>query len=286
MSSYGPFDARIGVLQRSPHFVDLIIRNRPGTSQFRLWGARTLNNAYGNLDDSGVGGTGPTLMMTATSGQRVLSPSVIHRRAGLVEESRKGHTSFQFDITDFLTPVVPPPFGTDEEPLFVRVQEYRVAVPGWLSVPLLAPHNPGTPIMGPILVVPSASQTKSFPVLLSGIAPSETGCMEMYPPNFDETLQIPVPMHVVLPRPVNNLVIRNDADDEDTWLLVSFGIGQHMIAIPGGHGNASALSLDSAAGGISEILLACDNNGVPVGSIGAGPGCPFTITAIVPGWIL
>ena len=131
MSIYGPFEARIGYLQRAPHFVDLITRHRPGTTAIRLWGARTLNDAYGNLVGSGVGGTGPTLMMTANAGQKVQSRSVALRRTEFVEESRKGHTTFQFDIVDFLNPVAPQPFGTDEEVLFCRIQEYRMSTASW-----------------------------------------------------------------------------------------------------------------------------------------------------------
>jgi len=283
MSSYGPFDARIGMLERAPHFVDLVTRNKPGVTQYRLWGARNVNDAYGDLTDSGVGGTGPTLMMTANSGQRVQSPELIRRKAGWVEENRRGQTSFQFDIIDFLAPAVPQPFGSDEEPVFVRLQEFRQAAAAWSAVPIGAPINPGEPILGPILVVPGSRQNKAISIAFAGTAPAATGCMEMYPANFDETVQIPLPMHVVFPRPVDNLVIRNDADDEDTWLLVSYGIGEPMYAIPGGHGNQSTMSYDTANGSVNEIILACDTV-VPAASVGADPGCPFTVVAVAPSW--
>ena len=284
MSSYGPFDARIGVLERLPHFVDLITRNKPGVTQYRLWGARNINDAYGDLTDSGVGGTGPTLMMTANfAGQRVQSPELVRRKAGMVEESRKGQTSFQFDIVDFLAPAAPQPFGPDEEPVFVRLQEFRQATGSWQAVPIGAPINPGEPILGPTLVVPGSRQNKSISTEVVGIAPAATGCMEMYPPNFDETLQQPIPMHVVFPRPVDNVVIRNDAEDADTWLLVSYGLGQPMFAIPGGGGNVSTVSYDSAQGSIGEMIFACDT-AVAAGSVGGDPGCPFTVVVISPSW--
>jgi len=285
MSSYGSFDARIGVLERLPHFVDLITRNKPGITQYRIWGARTVNDAYGDLGDSGVGGTGGTPMMTASAGQRVQSPALVHRKAGMVEESRKGQTSFQFDIVDFLSPADPKPFGPDEESVCIRLQEFRQSTGSWAEVPIGAPINPGVPILGPILIVPGVNQNKQVPLTISGIAPAETGCLEMYPPNFDETVQMALPMHIVFPRPIGTLMIRNDAEDADTWLLISFGIGQPMIALPGGGTNASILVHDTLEGSISDIVLA-SSSPVPAASIGADPGCPFTIDAVTMSWLL
>lgn len=274
--SFSSFGVRLGILHRSDHFCDLVVRDRPGTTAYKLYGARTLNDAYGNLFDSNVSGSGPVLMMTAQAGRINQSQAIIKNGKGCVDENRKGLTTFQYDITDFVNPLAsPPPFGTDEETVYVRLQEYRLTA-GWLAVPGTATHNANTPMLGPILLVPSAlnyNSGRSFMSTMTGTAPSNTGSVAGSPPNFDETMQAPLPMHIVFSRPVDNLKIINNSDNEDTELLVSFGVGAQMIAIPGNAANNSFMSFETSQGGVSEIILASSDTNA---------GCPFTLAAASP----
>jgi len=275
MGSYGPFEARVGIYMRATNFVDLTVRDQEDVTAWRLWGAPTLNDAYGDPVGSGVGGVWPTQMLQVEKGRMVASASVVRRGyAGLGPESRKGVSSFVYDPDDFLAPATPPPFLSDSETFYVRGQMRRRT--GWAEVPIGAPNNGGRPILGPIVVIPTvqAMGLASLVTILSGTAPSGTGAVLGRAPIFDETFQAPMPMHVVFPRAVTNLSITNLADDADVALLVSFGFGQPWLPIFGGMGNLSQWSPDTLAGGTRELILA---------TTAAAGGCPFTIAATCPG---
>ena len=247
MSTYGAFSTRIGLLQRSTHLIDLNVRNSTGVVAYQLRGAKTLNDAYGNFAGSGVGGTGTTFMMDALAGQTVRSPLVVPRTVGL-EEVRRGSTSFQFDINDFITPVIPPPFGSDDDYLFVRVRENHLTS-GWLTV--TAGPNAGMPIQGPILVVPTASNIAGLGSVLtmSGLAPSHTGCTFGNKPVFDMSVTDPLPMYIALPKTARAVRITNLDDKVD--LLMSYDIGAPMSLIKP---LATVAMLGSTS--VSEIILA------------------------------
>ena len=275
MSNYGPFDARVGIWLRATKFVDLMVRDQPDVTGWRLWGAPTLDDAYGDPTGSGVGGVWPTQMLEVARGRMATSPSIVKRGfAGLAADNRQNFSSFVYDPDDFLAPATPPPFLADSETSYVRAQMKRLAG-GWAAVPIGAPLNAGRPILGPILVVPTVQSggMASSVVNLMGTAPSGTGAVLGKAPIFDETFQAPVPMHIVLPKPINNITITNYADDGDTALLISFGLGQPWIPIFGGMGNLSQLASDSLAGGSREILVA---------TTAAAGGCPFSILTVCP----
>lgn len=256
---YGPFDVHAGIVQRAPHFIDLIIRDRPGTAAYRLRGAGSLDDAYGTLAGSGVAGTGPVLILEAQKDQIARSPLVIRRGAGMVEESRKGQTSFQFDMDDA-------PFGgggsigaiSDDDSLFVRIQERRTTS-GWLVS--TGPLNVGVPVEGPILFVPSPTffgmGAPAF--TLYGTAPDGTTCAPGIPPIFDETLQIPPPMHIVFPRPAYEIRVQNL--DPVLSMLVSTGVGMPMTEVT----HTDGVTLFRGPG-IHEVLLSGTS-----GSLGGGP---------------
>lgn len=269
MNSYGPFSTRVGILQRSPSFMDLVVRNRPDVAAYRLWGAPTINDAYGALVGSGLGGTGGTAMMEANAGSIAQSPSAqAHWR---VEEVRRHTTSFQLDVEDFVAPAAPPPFGSDDDFLFVRVQERRTTA-GWLQVPAGAVNNANWPIKGPILVVPPATffGMAGAAITMQGIAPAGTGSTVGNPPVVDVTVQNPLPMHIVTPRPLTSISVRNIDPTED--LLISWGLGMPMTLVTAGN------SFDIfGIPGVTEIVLAALS---PGGSIGFA-GCAFSIEAQV-----
>jgi hypothetical protein len=276
MGNYGPFEARVGIWLRATNFVDLIVRDQDDVTEWRLWGASTLNDAYGDPTGSGVGGVWPTTMLTAAKGRMATSPSIVKRGyAGLAPDNRQNFASFVYDPDDFLAPATPPPFLSDSETFYVRAQMKRLAG-GWAAVPAGAPLNANRPIMGPILVIPTvqAMGMASLSINLTGIAPSGTGAVIGSAPIFDETFQAPIPMHIILPRPISNFVITNLSDDADTALLVSFGIGQPWHPIYGGMGNLSQLSSDSLGGGTRDLILA---------TTAAAGGSPFAILAVCPG---
>jgi len=261
MSHYGPFQTRVGLYQRFTNFIDLIVRNTPDANAYKLWGSDSLNNAYGNPVGSGVGGIGCTdtgLVANLNGIAQTLGAS----RAGCskVPENRKGQTSFQVDPRDWATP--------DEAPVYVRVQERRSSTGDWLIV--TGPVNNGDPILGPILLVPSVAYTQQASVTfgLTGTAPSATLCTEGNLPVIDVTAQVPNPMHIVFPRPVSSIMIRNTDVAED--LLFSYGIGQPMIRL--GAGETWGPDTGHGPSATTEMLFADGG-----GSVGAGLGCPFAL---------
>jgi len=251
-SSYGPFDTRVGVLQRAANFADLIVRHRLDTQMLRLWGARSINDSYGDPTGSGVGGTGGVQMLEARKGDIARSVSVIARKAGMVEESRKGQTSFQLDIEDFLDPTGGGSigdFGPDEEVFFVRLQERRSG--RWLANPAGAAIDPNLPLRGPIAVVMNPYSYGGVVAAISfeGTAPSNTGCTAGAAPVLDETQQVPTPMIISLPWSVTGGLIRNK--EGAATLLMGYGLGRPMVEIAAGE----ALEIPFP-GGAQQIVLA------------------------------
>ena len=265
MSTYGPFSTRARLLQRSTRLIDLVIRNRPGTTGYRIWGAQTLGDAYGTWATSGIAGSGGTMLLQTPAGRMAQSPTLLH--AGrVVEESRKGLSSFQLDVEDHICTDV----GPDDHFLFVRVQEQRAGV--WLVVDPAAPLNAGKAILGPILIVPTATQSgmASSVISLYGEAPLATTCLPGAPPIIDPSLQIPPPLHLVMYHPAGSVTIRNLSTNDA--LLVSFGFGMPMSVAP------KTVEMIPTGGGYSrpgvpEIILAAEAT--------AGAVVPFGIEAVV-----
>jgi len=251
---YGPFDVAPRIIQRSTNFIDLIVRNRPGTDMYRLWGAKSVNEAYGNLATSGVGVIDPTLMMTVIRDTMGKSASVV-RRGWQVEESRKDQSSFQFDMDDYLTPAIPAPFRGDDFPVYVRLQENRAGA--WVAV--AGPVNNGKPVMGPILVVPPAvfyGESVAGTLNITGIAPANTGCANGEPPVVDLSVQTPTPMHIIFPKTCTHVLVTPQT--EGKAILMSFGLGDPMIEIQ----NSNPFLPDSSQG-IHEIILAANTDAAP-----------------------
>lgn len=264
MSHYGPFTTRVGLYQRFTNFIDLIIRNSPDASAYRLWAAASLNDAYGNLAGggvgSGVGGSGGVALLAVEENQiGRTTPNAVRSAQTRVAENRQGQTSFQIDPRDI--PVM------DEQMMFFRVQEYRRTTASWLTVAGVV--NTGLPIQGPILIVPPMSVfgTASGSYMVSGKAPSNTGCALGVSPVIDVTVQTPLPMHLVLGKASSAVLIRNE--DSAGNLLVSYGVGMPMIRIPQGGELSSGYGHGNAA--ISEIFLARES--------GDG-GCLFSIDVL------
>lgn len=229
MSHYGPFETRVGVYQRYTNLMDLIVRNTRDAGAYRLRWAPSLDDAYGTLAGGGAGsgtaGAGTAALLDAEAGQIACTvPRAIVGPQTRVVENRKGQTSFQIDPQDI--PV------RDDVLFYARVQERRFSTGAWLTV--AGAVNTGLPIEGPILVVPAPGFfSRGVGVYtLHGTAPSNTGCALGELPFIDETVQTPLPMHIVFPRPVSSLLIRNV--DAAGHLLVSYGLGMPMIEVADG----------------------------------------------------
>ena len=247
MSIFGPFDVRPGMLERSTGLLDIITRHRPGTTALRLWNADSIENAYGTLATSGLAGSGGVNTLTTDVGTIGQSPRIIRRGCGAAE-CRRGSTSFQYALEDI---------GMSDDLLtYVRIQEERGGV--WTAVPAGAPLNANYPICGPIMVIPQAYFFASSANVLSlqANAPLLTGCVAGIPPVFDNSVQTPLPLHLLMPRPGATIEIRNLSSTGDT-LLVSFGLGQPMMEIADGEA-----SIPTGGGysqpGVREIVLAAE----------------------------
>jgi hypothetical protein len=262
MSIFGPFDVRPGLLERSVGVIDIITRHRPGTTALRLWNANSIENAYGTLVTSGLAGTGGVLTLTTDVGTIGQSPRIIRRGCG-VAECRRGSTSFQYALEDI---------GMSDDLLtYVRIQEERAGV--WAAVPALAPLNANYPIRGPIMVLPQAHFFAASANVLSlqAIAPLNTGCVAGAPPVFDNSVQIPLPLHLMLPRPGATISIRNLSSTGDS-MLVSFGLGQPMMEIADGESSVPTGGGYSQPG-VRELILAADAT--------AGAVVPFLIEVTI-----
>lgn len=272
MNTISPFSARVGLSRRSPHLIDLIIRNNPMVTDYRLWVSRSLDDAYGTVtgavSDSGVTGTGGTMIMEAHTNRMALSPKIVLNGQASVAEVRRGQTSFMFDGDDYIVAAGNVP--SDNEYLFARIQEKRLTL-GWSAVAAAAAENANMPIRGSILVVPDPSfyGHAASVFSLAGTAPAGSACAAGSPPVIDQTVQRPMPMHIIFPRPMGSLTVRNTS--VASTLLVSFGLGQPMITVAAGDSilpTGGGFSLP----GVGELIVAMN---------GAGAGCAFSLDGVI-----
>lgn len=259
-----PFARWPGLVERQTKYVDLMLRDEPDISGWRIWLAKTLNDAYGDLDTSGVGGTLASAHSIEVNRSGFFRSDTIRQRGILLTETTRGMARVLYDPDDFVVAANPQPFPTDQEVAYLRVQQKRQATGNFLTVAGVT--NNGDAIMGPILVAPSAKWFgQPRPILtLTGTAPSNTGCVSGSVPKVDVTVQTPLPMHIVLPRRTHTVGIQNEDAAGD--LLVSFGLDQEMTLIPNGKQELFY------SGGAREIVLARKT--------GNG-GCAFSINAVV-----
>jgi hypothetical protein len=257
---FGPFDVRVGALQRSKDFADLIVRARPGTTQLQLYGATSIENAYGTWASSGITSpVGPQTAGSAVSGAMWQSPTV-QKRQWTVDENRRGLTTFQLALSD--------EGGYDDVFTFLRIQEYRAG--GWLTVASGA--NAGNPILGPTYMLAPMSYygTASQTMMFQSSAPQATGCTAGAIPVFDTTFTNPPPLHIVFPRPAATVTIKNLSASDS--LLVSFGLGAPMYTVQKGE-----VSTPTGGGiappGVREIIVASIS--------GAGAAVPFAVEAVI-----
>lgn len=264
MSRVSPFDTAPELVQRSKNLVDMLVKHQKGVDAYRFYGAKTIDDAYGDPTGSLVGGAGPELMFSVLSERQFRSPSVINRRWSWYGESLRGMTRVAFDPDDYVGDVSTT-FPSDEEFWFVRVQESRIALGGFLEVAGAA--NTGDPKLGSIYVVPVPQffGQPSPGMTLQGTAPAATTAVAGAVPPIDLDMQVPNPIHLVLPRWTSSLFVNCTAGT----LLVSSGWGVPMIAV------ASTEDPVEVGGGVKELVLA--------GSGGAATFTIYAVTALGPG---
>jgi hypothetical protein len=254
-----PFLTYAGMLNRATHLVHVYLHNDPQVVGYQMWGAPSVNDAYGNPAASGVGGLGGEALFEVARGTTFRSPTIRRNGQDMVEENRRGMTHAVFDIDDYLGAGqnLPP----DDSWLFMRMQENRNGV-GLLTVP-----GP-LPVQGAIYCVPPPrSRGLAQPTFtLQGIAPSAVvGVAAAAPPPFDEdlTTAAPRPMYLVFPVPMTEFTLHNQ--DGANTLLVSFGPTQAMQAIAPGN------EVQLFSGSTKAMVLACPNAG----------GCAFSIHGVL-----
>lgn len=293
MSTFGPLDHYPGVLERKPGLIEVTVpmRDRPSASGATLVGSWHFHHLYGPRTASAMGAAAPAadaaqkwFMLTASSppdgtarNNYVVSSSFMSGRLhhGLSTEVTRGALRFILDLNDFPTisggkKVLP----ADDQMLFVSLLQIRPS----LTVGALGFRQPfvqgavdnGDPILGPILPVPPAGWwTITEPTLiLAGEAPATgagavaMGAASNFPaPDLD--LQIPNPLHFVLPRPTTSINIRNTEAGGGATLRVSHGLGAQIYEIAPG-------AERTYFGAVKEICLM---------SAAAGATCSFAIEA-------
>ena len=243
-----PFLTYPGIVERSRDIIHLCLRDKPITVGYQFWGHRSINDAYGDPTNSGVGGAGASALFAVHKGQAFRSPSLRRSGRGQVHGSIKGQTHAVFTGADYAVPGVgSSPVPPDEHWVYVRVQEERI------GAGLLTMAGP-LPVLGPICCVPPAvffgTHNPSF--TMQGTAPSSTASAAMSTPDLDEDLTSAAPraMHLVFPSRLSKVHIRNISLVN---LLVSFGPGQPMVNVAAG----DSLNVTSHQTSIKEVLLAC-----------------------------
>jgi len=250
-----PFHTYAGLLERSRNLIHVYLRNSPDVVGYQFWGHRTVDDAYGDPLNSGVGGAGCTALFQVPRGQSYRSAALRRKGLGLVEENRRGTTHAIFDVEDFIAPAV----GGSTIPqdggwMFLRVQENRNGV-GLLDLGGV----PADPVLGPIYCIPPQAffGTREPTFTLQAIAPSSTASAAGAIPDLDEDLTSASPraLCLVFPKPLTALSIRNLSAVN---LLASFGPEQMMRNVPAGG------EMPLYTGSTKEVCLAC-----PDGVLGA-----------------
>lgn len=223
MSIYSPYTHYAGITERKPGLVDLQIRNLQDVRSWRVWASSNLNNIYGNPDGSSVAGdeTARKFILEVQKNNWYVSPSC-RRWRGTLHETIRGIARALFNVHDFIVPASPQPLPTDEEVLFVRLQQNRLTT-GPITV--TGGPNDGDPVLGPILIVPTATFFGILnPIVTAyGTAPTNTNGVAGKTPlstlDLNQQVYAP-PMAIVFPRPTSAFNLTNLTNVD---ILYSYG---------------------------------------------------------------
>lgn len=160
------------------------------------------------------------------------------------------------------------PLPSDNKVLYLAVQP-RKQTTGLMVVQ--GANNTGSPIMGPILIVPSSSfwVLQQPAIVFAGDAPSNTGCVFGEPPVFDPDMQTPPPLQFVFPRPASGFTLRN-IDTNNRNLLFSFGLGMPMTRLAPGESSHIDEEVKTQ---LKTLVLAREGN---------GGACTFSVETMIP----
>lgn len=266
--TFGPLDHYPGILERARGLIDCVVqlRDRPGVTGIRLWGATHPHHLYGERTNAGMAGATPAaaeanriLLGRARRGELVRSASFRRHR---YDESMKDLCRFIINLEDFAGP----PSPSDDRVVYAAIQQERATLPEVTVDGFTGRVNrvkgaldTNDPIMGPILVVPTADQwtLRELVLVIRGTAPQLGGGAAAMTlgdtPTPHPDLQIPNPLHLVLPRPTTSMSIRNLEAAPGTGLLVSYGLGQTVYEIAAGNLRETFGSFGS--GTIKEVCL-------------------------------
>lgn len=230
------------LIERFPRRISLSIADHPQISGYRLRGASTLNDAYGNGHGVPGAAPGPYLITDVLAGTFFRSPTLARNRVGVVEESYREQTRILLDIMDYQGPAVVNLLPVDGDVLYLRLQDYDRALAG------LTP-------LGPIFIIPPPGFfSMPHPILtFAGDAPGVVALNGAQPP--------PDSMRIFMPNFVGTAEIHNLHPTNS--LMVSFGDGQPMVQITGA-------SFVTAPGNFNEINIASPLNNAAI---------PFAVTA-------
>lgn len=287
MSTFGPLDHYPGILERVVNLIDLQVqmRDRPEVDAVVLWASHRIEHLYGDRTGAGLGGDNDQRMVLlsaankpSTTIRRPIATSDSMLRRGLrYDEVTRGVVRFLFDLNDF-NPIFDNGAGktvkvlpSDDQPLFVAIQQVRPSLPvsgnGIRENVVKGAVDTGDPILGPILVIPTAHQMKmaETSIVIASIAPVNSAAMggagEVPTPDLD--LQVVNPLHLVMPRPTTSFTIRNT--DAAESLLVSHGLGAQIYEVPAGEfrtffGAVKDICLQSATANACSFSLEANCN--------------------------
>jgi len=231
----------ISLIERSKNFIDMSIPLEDGVTSYRLLGHRTLSGAFANDGGDCV------QFIQIRSGSNFRSGRLTRKGLGLVDEVHRGMTRVRFDIEEFSSGGNALP--SDDECLFLRLQEFHQAVGDWAFV-------------NPIYIIPPWNFfSNPNPILtVSGITgAAKAGTLATasgtYPTDYDPSSVGSGPIHFVLPRPCNSFSATNpNAATGDEELFVSFGPNQIPMIV-----NTS--SSDGLFGAFEKDVIVEDRSG-------------------------
>jgi len=230
------------VRERQNNYIDMMLSQEGGVSQYRVRAANTLDHAYGPTN--GVGGTGATALFTAAAGTGFRSHTIQKNKRHVVHGAGRdrGITRMIFDPDDFFDPVGSPLVPSDSQIMFMRIEKFSDALDAFEDE-------------GPInIILPKDYMQGMRPVLtLFGTAPGIGSSAGEFPQEGA--------MHFHLPTFSSSIWIKN-LGGADENLHVSFHPGMPMIQL--GPGEEIGLYDVNAM----EVLISSNRDGA------GGDSCP------------
>ena len=218
------YDLAPELLQRLPPYLDILVRNRPDHVAVRLMVAQSVEDLYGNPAGSGISGapTNRRVLPDMMPGRRTATRSTWHVAQFAAQEQTKDFSRILLGLEDLDPPI---PSG---EQVYLAVQQVRPTGPALTAAT--------TPILGPILAVPSVrTLAEARPSLLvQCLAPGNTrGKAGASPASTLDLPQAAAPPPLVLAawQQQQAVTIRNFGPDP---LLYTFGWGDPYVEVSAG----------------------------------------------------